>query len=56
VYTGSTPDSMTLQNTSALSIGSSYTYVPGIVSGGRGPGCGQSAQFRRRLTRTILRG
>jgi hypothetical protein len=56
VYAGSTPDSMTLQNASALSPGSTYTYVPGMVGGGRGPGRGQSPQFRRQLTRTILRG
>jgi hypothetical protein len=56
VYAGSTPDSMTLQNASPLSPGSTYTYVPGMVSAGRGPGRGQSLQFRRRLTRTILRG
>ena len=56
VYAGSTPDSMTLQNAVPLSAGSAYTYVPGMVSGGRCPGHGQSAQFRRRLTRTILRG
>jgi hypothetical protein len=56
VYAGSTPDSMTLQNTSPLSPDSTYTYVPGMVSGGRGPGRGQTPQFRRRLTRTILRG
>lgn len=56
VYVGSTPNSMTLQNASPLAPGSSYTYIPGMVSGGRGPGYGQSPQFRRRLTRTILRG
>jgi hypothetical protein len=56
VYAGSAPDSMALQNASPLASGSSYTYVPGMVSGGRGPGRGQCSQFKRRLTRTILRG
>ncbi len=56
VYAGSTPNSMMLQNAAPVAPGSFYTYVPGMVSGGRAPGCGQSVQFRRRLTRTILRG
>jgi hypothetical protein len=56
VYAGSRPDSLTLQNAVPLTPGSSYTYVPGMVAGGRGPGSGQGSQFRRRLTRTILRG
>jgi hypothetical protein len=56
VYAGATPDSITLQNTAALAAGSVYTYVPGATSTGRGPGHGQKAQFKRRLTRTILRG
>jgi hypothetical protein len=56
VYAGATPDLMTLQTAVALAPGSLYTYVPGANSTGRAPGHGQKAQFKRRLTRTILRG
>ena len=56
VYAGAAPEAMTLQNAMPLAPGSVYTYTPGTLAGGRGPGCGQTPQFRRPLTRTILRG
>jgi hypothetical protein len=56
VYAGSAPNSMTLQNTARLAPGSMYTYIPGANNTARRPGEGQKTQFKRRLTRTILRG
>lgn len=56
VYAGSAPNGMTLQNATPLVPGNTYTYVPGEVTGGRGPGWGQTPQFTRPLARTVLRG
>ncbi len=56
VYAGAAPNAMTLQNTTLLTTGSTYTYAPGQVTGGRAPGCGQTTQFWRPLVRTMLRG
>jgi hypothetical protein len=56
VYAGSSPASMTLQNTILLGVGDTYTYIPGAVSRGRAPGFGQRPEFRQPLVRTLLRG
>jgi hypothetical protein len=56
IYAGTSDTGMVLQNTTALPPDASFTYVPGVVTGGRGPGKGQHPDFVRPLARTLLRG
>jgi hypothetical protein len=56
VYAGTALNSMFLQNDVVLTIGLTYTYVPGLVTQGPLPGAGQSPDFGRPLTRTLPRG
>ncbi|MDE3194938.1 MAG: hypothetical protein KGN84_01235 [Acidobacteriota bacterium] len=56
VYAGASLDGLYLQNEVALPLNGSFTFVPGFVSAGRLPGCGQKPDFVRPLRRTFLRG
>ena len=56
VYAGTQLDAMVLQNNLVLPVRSSFTYVPGATTQGRLPGAGQTPDFVRPLTRTLLRG
>lgn len=56
VYAGTALNSMFRQNDVALPIGSTYTYVPGLVTEGPLPGEGQPPDFVRPLARILPRG
>jgi hypothetical protein len=56
VYAGNTLDSLYAQNDLAIAPGASYTFVPGLITGGRLPGSGQKPDFTRPLARTWMRG
>jgi hypothetical protein len=56
VFAGSTLNSMYLQNAVPLSVASSFTYIPGLVTQGSLPGRGQAPDYTRPLVRTLLRG
>jgi hypothetical protein len=56
VYAGTSLTGMVVQNSTPLAPGSSFTYVPGFATQGRGPGKGQQPDVIRPLARTLLRG
>ena len=56
VYAGTALNAIYLQNDVLLTPGTTYTYVPGLVSQGTLPGDGQKPDFTRPLVRALLRG
>jgi hypothetical protein len=56
VYIGTAPDSMVLQNATAIPLGGSWVQPNGIVTAGRNPGCGQKPNYIQPIPRVIGRG
>jgi hypothetical protein len=56
VYAGNSLSGMVAQNQVPLAPGSSFAYVPGFTTQGRGPSTGQRPDVVRPLARTLLRG
>jgi hypothetical protein len=56
VYVGMDPESMTLQNSSPLEVGTAWVQPVWISAAGRKPGCGQAPSFMQALTRIVQRG
>lgn len=56
VYAGTVLAMMTLQNTGAVPLGSTFTVVPGASASSQLPGKGQRPDYVKPLPRTILRG
>ena len=56
LYAGTAPNSMFRQNDVALTVGLTYTYIPGQIAQGPLPGNGQKPDFVRPLARTLMRG
>jgi hypothetical protein len=56
VYAGSTLAGLLLQNTVALAVGTTFSYVPGAGVGSELAGEGQKPEFRRPTARLLLRG
>jgi len=53
VYVGAVLAMMTLQNTSPVGVGGSFTYIPGASSSSKTPGTGQAPDFYKPLPATI---
>ena len=56
VYAGTALNALALQTSVALPVTSTYEYIPGLITSGPAPGCGQKPEFFRPVARTILRG
>jgi hypothetical protein len=56
VYAGTALAAMTLQTSTPLPAGNSFTYVPGTSTSTQTPGTGQSPDFVRTLPASIMRG
>ena len=56
MFAGTSLVGMVLQTPAALPAASTYTYLPGGVTDGPSPGCGQTPEFTRPVARTLLRG
>jgi hypothetical protein len=56
VYAGTALNAMVLQSSVGLPVTSTYAYLPGQITAGPLPGCGQNPDFVRPVARTILRG
>ena len=56
VYVGSALGAMFRQNDIPLPTGTTFTYIPGLVTQGPLPGDGQAPDYTRPLVRTQLRG
>lgn len=56
VYVGAAPDSMVLQNATAIAPGHTWVQPNGIETAGRNPGCGQKPNYIQPIPRVIGRG
>jgi len=56
VYVGTAPGALTLQNSTALPVGVSFTWIPGLFTSEQAPGTGQKPDYVKPLPRTMLRG
>lgn len=56
VYAGTVLAMMTLQNTTPIAIGQSFSYVPGASSSSQTPGTGQKPDLVRALPAATMRG
>ena len=56
VYVGASPEDMAIQNESPIAVQDPWLQPDTLVTGGRGPGCGQSPNYTKPVPRRILRG
>jgi hypothetical protein len=56
VYVGTALAMMTLQNSTVLPVGDTFTYIPGASTSSQLPGTGQVPDYVKALPATIQRG
>jgi hypothetical protein len=56
IYVGTVLGMMTLQNSVVVSVGSTFTYIPGVSTSSQLPGTGQAPDYVKALPATIMRG